>query len=218
MLTTKVKICCISSRAEAKLAIDCGATAIGLVGSMPSGPGVISNDLIKDIAASISNSVSSFLLTSKVSANEIISHHKRVNTTTVQIVDKLREGSYADLRTKLTGVDIIQVIHVQDERSIEEAIAVSKYVDYILLDSGNPNLAVKELGGTGKVHNWEISKAIRERVEVPIYLAGGLNSTNVKEAIEFVRPYGVDLCSGVRTSGKLDRVKLVAFFRAIKEL
>jgi phosphoribosylanthranilate isomerase len=86
------------------------------------------------------------------------------------------------------------------------------------LDSGNPNLFVKELGGTGRTHNWELSRKIRESIKVPIFLAGGLNQDNVRSAIETVEPYGVDLCSGVRTNGNLDEIKLEAFFKAIDSL
>lgn len=216
MYKPKVKVCCIASIEEARLAIDYGATSIGLVGPMPSGPGVISEDLIKSIAENIPSSISSFLLTSETSVSNIVAQHNRVNTNTIQLVDKLREGTYQNLRASLNNVDIVQVIHVLDEQSIDEAKQVSEFVDYILLDSGNPNLAIKEFGGTGRVHDWDVSKAIVEQVNTPVYLAGGLNSGNVKEAIEYVNPYGVDLCSGVRTNNKLDLQKLKTFFKAVR--
>lgn len=214
----KVKVCCIASIEEARLAIASGATAIGLVGPMPSGPGIIKEELIKSIAEKIPSSISSFLLTSETSVSNIVAHHKRVNTNTIQLVDRLKEGSYQDLRARLNNVDIVQVIHVLDERSVDQAIQVSALVDYILLDSGNPNLAVKEFGGTGRVHNWDISKMIVEQVDIPVYLAGGLNSKNVKAAIEYVKPYGVDLCTGVRTNKMLDLQKLEVFFNAVKSV
>ena len=86
-------------------------------------------------------------------------------------------------------------------------------VDALLLDSGNPKLAIKELGGTGRVHNWKLSRSIVEQSPVPVFLAGGLNPSNVKQAIDEVQPYGLDLCSGVRTNGRLDPAKLEAFFK-----
>ena len=215
-LHPKVKICCISSIAEAKLAIENGADAIGLVGEMPSGPGIISDELIKKIASIIPPSISSFLLTSETTTTKIIEHHKKVNTNTIQIVDKLTKGNYQDLRIKLPEIDIVQVIHVIGEESITEALNIAPFVDYLLLDSGNPNLKIKTLGGTGKVHNWEISKRIRESVKIPVFLAGGLNSQNIKAAINKVQPFGVDLCSGVRTNGKLDERKLKSFFDTVK--
>lgn len=215
MLNIRVKICCISSVEEANLAINYGAAAVGLVGNMPSGPGVISDELIGKIAKNIPPPIASFLLTSETNAKDIIDHHKKVNTTTIQIVDALSEKQYDVIRDALPSVKLVQVIHVVNEESIKEAVEVSSFVDAILLDSGNPNLAVKELGGTGRTHNWQLSKKIRESVDVPLFLAGGLNSHNVREAIELVQPFGVDLCSSVRTNGKLDEGKLEAFFNAL---
>ena len=214
-LTPRVKICCISSKEEALLAIEHGASALGLVGEMPSGPGVIDDKLIKEIAQVTPPSISTFLLTSETDANRIIKHQQKVNTNTVQIVDELKIGRYEQIRESLPSIKLVQVIHVIDEKSIEEAINVSKHVDAILLDSGNPNLKEKELGGTGRVHNWELSKAIREEISIPLFLAGGLNKSNVRDAIEYVQPFGLDLCSGVRTNGHLDTTKLKDFFEAV---
>ena len=107
---------------------------------------------------------------------------------------------------------MVQVIHVIDKNSVSEALRTSEYVDVILLDSGNPNLKTKELGGTGRTHNWELSKEIRELLDIPIFLAGGISSKNVKDAIEIVQPFGLDLCSSVRTNGNLDEEKLSNFF------
>ena len=208
----RVKICCISSLEEAEMAIQAGASALGLVGHMPSGPGVISDELIAEITTAAPPPISTFLLTSETSAKAIIAHHQRVQTHTIQIVDALTEGSYQEIREALPGVKLVQVIHVTGESSIQEAEEIGKQVDAILLDSGNPNLAVKELGGTGRVHNWAISREIRSRLKVPVFLAGGLKPENVAQAIQEVGPFGLDLCSGVRTNGKLDPEKLRAFF------
>lgn len=216
MKKTHIKICCISSVQEANLAIDAGASAIGLVGNMPSGPGIISDELIAEISLSVPKHIETFLLTSETKVDEIIKHYSKVKTTTIQLVDALTEGTHAQLKAELPNVKIVQVLHVLNEKSIEEAMEISSKVDIILLDSGNPNLATKELGGTGRVHNWEISKQIVENVNVPVFLAGGLNPLNAKNAIEQVGAFGLDLCSGVRTNGKLDLQKLNAFFSAIK--
>ncbi|MCO6497896.1 MAG: phosphoribosylanthranilate isomerase [Chitinophagaceae bacterium] len=215
MTRPRVKICCISSIGEARMAIDYGASALGLVGHMPSGPGVISDDLIHEIAQSVPPPISTFLLTSEIRAKNIIDHYRRVNTSTIQIVDALENRDYSLLRSELPGVKLVQVVHVVNENSIKEAIEISDFVDAILLDSGNPNLAVKELGGTGRTHNWELSREIRESISIPLFLAGGLNKDNVRRAIETVKPFGIDLCGGVRTNGKLDPVKLRAFFDAV---
>ncbi len=212
----KVKICCIQTTEEANLVIQHGATAIGLVGHMPSGPGIISDEQIATIATSIPSHIESFLLTSETTVEDIVAHHKKTKTTCIQIVDRISLGTTIDLKNVLPDIKIIPVIHVLDEWTIEEAVNMAPYVDALLLDSGNPNLAIKQLGGTGKVHNWTISKRIVQAVDVPVYLAGGLNASNIAQAIDQVQPFGVDLCSGVQTNKKVDRQKLNAFFNAIK--
>ena len=217
-MRTRVKICCISSAEEAALAIKEGADALGLVGKMPSGPGPIEDELIASIVKTIHPPISSFLLTSEQSAIEIINHVKRVNTNTVQIVDELAEGSYEQIREALPHLKIVQVIHVTDEESIDEAIRISPNVDALLLDSGNPKASFKTLGGTGNVHNWDLSREIVKAVDIPVFLAGGLHANNVRQAIETVRPFAVDICSGVRTEGRLDPSKLEAFIKAVYSL
>ncbi len=218
MTRPRVKICCISSKQEAFDAINFGASALGLVGEMPSGPGVISDEEISEIARIVPPPIATFLLTSKTSASEIIEHHKRVQTNTIQIVDELSERNYREIRIALPNVKLVQVIHVVDEQSVDEAVELAGAVDAILLDSGNPNLKIKQLGGTGRRHDWRLSRKIVEAIEKPVFLAGGLNAENVTEAIETVQPFGLDLCSGVRTEGKLDRRKLERFFEAMERI
>ena len=214
----RVKICCISSSQEAFDAIGCGASALGLVGAMPSGPGVISDEEIFAIARQVPPPVATFLLTSETNAREIIGHYKRVQTSVIQIVDKLTERNYAEIRAALPNVKLVQVVHVVDEKSVDEAIELSESVDAILLDSGNPSLEIKELGGTGRRHDWRLSRKIVESLEKPVFLAGGLNPENIREAVETVQPFGLDICSGVRTEGKLDKRKLERFFEAIERI
>ena len=214
---TRVKICCISNIEEARLAVKFGASALGLVSEMPSGPGVISEELISKIADVVPPGISTFLLTSKQNADEIIDQHKRCRTNTIQLCDRLEIKALQKIKSVLHGIKIVQVIHVTDEDSFHEAVEVSRYVDAILLDSGNQKLEVKELGGTGRTHDWQISRKIRESIQVPMFLAGGLNSANVADAIAQVNPFGVDVCSGVRTNGKLDEQKLKSFFEQIRK-
>ena len=212
---TKVKICCINSIAEAKMAMSYGASAIGLVGRMPSGPGPIEDELIKSIAITIPPPIATFLLTCETSAEQIINHHQRTFTNTIQLVDELHEKEYALIKKALPAIKLVQVIHIIDEVSVEQAIKISENVDAILLDSGNPKLSIKELGGTGRTHDWKLSRKIKESINIPLFLAGGLNAENVRQAIDVVNPYGVDVCSGVRTNGQLDENKLKAFFEKV---
>jgi phosphoribosylanthranilate isomerase len=195
-----------------------GASAIGLVGKMPSGPGPISDDEIRRIAQCVPPPVATFLLTSEQTAPGIIDHHGRTFTNTIQIVDELTDRAYHELRAALPDIKLVQVIHVTGNESVDEACELAEHVDAILLDSGNPKLAVKELGGTGRRHDWRLSRRIVRDCGRPVFLAGGLNAENVQEAIEGVRPFGLDVCSGVRTGGKLDRRKLEPFFEAIDRI
>ena len=218
MQKIRVKICCITSIEEAKIATAYGASALGLVGHMPSGPGIISDEKILQITKTVPPMVSTFLLTSETKVTAIIDHYKKVNTSVIQIVDELETKDYQQIKNELPHVKIVQVVHVQSENTVAKAIDLSSYVDAILLDSGNPNLSIKELGGTGRTHDWDLSRKIRDQIDIPVFLAGGINSNNVKQAVEHVKPFGVDLCSGVRSNGKLDENKLIMFFKAIKSI
>jgi phosphoribosylanthranilate isomerase len=214
--TPRVKICCISTLEEAWIAINHGASALGLVSEMPSGPGVIHESLIAEIVRRIPPFVSSVLLTSKRSPSMIIEQHRRCGTNAIQICDDLDPDGIDEVSSALPGINLIKVIHVHGEGSIEEAKTVSPYVNGILLDSGSKEGSVVELGGTGRTHNWEISRRIVEAVEAPVILAGGLNPGNVSEAIRLVKPYAVDVCSGVRTGGSLDSDKLQSFISQVR--
>ena len=213
----RVKICCIASVAEAWMAIEHGASAIGLVSAMPSGPGPIPESLIAEIAATVPPGVSSFLLTCQQDAAAIVDQQRRLRVNTIQICDRLPDGSHRELREALPGVSLVQVVHVTGPESVDEAIAVAPHVDAVLLDSGNQSLAIKELGGTGRTHDWSLSRKIREAINVPIFLAGGLKPHNVAAAIQEVQPYGVDVCSGLRPNGTLDRHKLAEFFDEVRK-
>lgn len=213
---TRTKICCISSAAEARLAVKLGASAIGLVSEMPSGPGVISESDIQAIAATVPPPVATVLLTSRVKAADIIAQQKICRVNTIQICDRVDSGVYSELREALPGVGLVQVVHVSGEESLSEALENAPFVDAILLDSGNRSLPVRELGGTGRTHDWALSAKIVSQVSMPVFLAGGLNPENVAEAIRTVRPFGVDLCSGVRTDDQLDESKLKQFMGQVR--
>lgn len=217
-MITRFKVCCIGGREEASLAIAHGASALGLVSEMPSGPGVIPETLIREIAASVAPAVSTFLLTSLTDPAEIADQHRRCLTTAIQLVDRIEAAAYGELRDALPGVRLIQVVHVTGHESMVEAIDAARYADALLLDSGQPDSDVKELGGTGRVHDWEVSRAIRDAVQVPIFLAGGLGPDNVAEAVSAVQPFAVDVCSGLRTDGRLDEDKLRGFAAGLASL
>lgn len=212
----RVKVCCIGNPEEAALAVSFGASALGLVSWMPSGPGVISDVRIAEIAATVPPGVDRFLLTCAPNAQTIAAQVRHTGCGTVQLVDALPEGTHAELRSLVPGLRIVQVIHVTGPDAVEEALAIAPEVDALLLDSGNPALLVKELGGTGRRHDWTLSRRIREGSPVPVYLAGGLGPHNVREAMEAVGPFGLDVCSGLRKEGCLDPAKLQAFMAEVE--
>lgn len=214
--TPRVKVCCISSVAEAAFAIAHGADALGLVSQMPSGPGVVDDAHIAAIIATVPAPIATFLLTSAVAADAIIAQQHRMRPTTLQLVDHLSAEVHRALRAALPGIRLVQVVHVEDEASVSYALSVAPTVDALLLDSGRLNAPVKELGGTGRTHDWSLSRRIRDQSGKPIFLAGGLHAGNVAQAIETVQPFGLDVCTGVRTNGVLDEGKLAAFMRAVR--
>jgi phosphoribosylanthranilate isomerase len=212
----RFKICCIASVDEARLAVACGASAVGLVSDMPSGPGVIDEDTIAAIVATVPPGVGSFLLTSLLEAEAIVAQQRRCRVNTIQLCDRPRPGTHRELRRALPGIALVQAVHVTGEGALAEAFEAAPHVDAILLDSGDPSRPVKELGGTGRAHDWSISRRIRAAVASPVFLAGGLRPQNVAEAIRTVEPFAVDVCSGVRTDGRLDEAKLRAFAAAVR--
>ena len=191
---------------------------MGLGAAMPTGPGVIDERAIAEVARGVPPPIATFLLTSAVTADEIVDQQRRCGTSTVQLVAGVDPCVHEQLRKRMLSIGLVQVIHVMGAGSLHEALEVSPRVDAILLDSGNPTLAVKELGGTGRVHDWSVSRTIREQVDVPVFLAGGLTVANVGDAIEAVGPFALDLCSGVRTNDELDRAKLGAFMASVRKV
>jgi phosphoribosylanthranilate isomerase len=209
------KVCCISSIGEARLAISAGANALGLVSAMPSGPGVVDEATIAEVAATVPPGVDTFLLTSLTAADELMAQQRRCGAPTLQLCDRVAPAVRARLKRELPGIRLVQVVHVTGEASRAEAIEAALHADALLLDSGTPDAASKTLGGTGRVHDWGVSAAIVDEATIPVWLAGGLRADNLREAITRVRPFGLDICGGLRTEGRLDATKLAAFAREL---
>lgn len=211
---TRLKVCCISSVREARLAVDCGVDALGLVGQMPTGPGVIDDELAREIARSVRLPVTAILLSSRTTAQDIIDHARFVGVNTVQIVRHVAPSVHARMAQLAPWLRRLQVLHVEDESVAALATAYEPLVDAVLLDSGRPKES--ELGGTGRVHDWTLSAKLVAASNRPVFLAGGLTHMNVGVAIESVRPFALDVCSGVRSGGQLDRGRLDAFVAAAR--
>ena len=187
------------------MAIEAGASALGLVSEMPSGPGVISDELAAEIAAAVPPGVDAFLLTSRTAAwRRSSSRTGAIKARALQLVDALPAGAHARAAAGAAGGEA-RAGGPRHRAGVARRGrgALAGKVDAILLDSGNPSLEVKELGGTGRRHDWEISRRIREAIDVPLYLAGGLRPENAREAIETVGRSGSTSargCAPARTS------------------
>ncbi len=180
---------------------------------MPSGPGVIDEAMIAEIAVNVPPEVATFLLTARTEPEAIARQLERCGTNTVQLVDRLTSDALDRLGELVPHIARVQVIHVQGGDALAEAETVAPHVEALLLDSGRPDAAVRELAG--RTHDWDVSREIVSTVSSPVFLAGGLDPENVAGAIEAVRPTGLDLCSGIRTGGHLDEVKLARFMEAV---
>ena len=215
---TRIKICCISSFGEARRAAQAGADVLGLVSAMPSGPGPIDDDLIYELtfAAKAWPEVRTFVLTAETDADALAHQHVELGGDTFQLVAATTPETRRALREFRPELGIVQVVHVEGEESLEMAREAALHSDAVLLDSGRPAADVPELGGTGRTHDWALSRRITEALDVPVWLAGGLNPDNVAEAIAEVQPYGVDVCSGLRTEGRLDPERMAAFLAAVR--
>ncbi len=215
-MRTRVKICCIASLEEAQLAVRAGADAVGLisVGALPSSPRAIADDVVAAIAAAVP--VATFLLTSEDTAAGIARRVSVAGTSAVQIVSHLNPSESAQLPKLLPTTRRVQVIHVENAGALDLIAPYAPHVHTFFLDSGRPFLPSPEYGGSGRTHDWSVSAEFVRRSPLPVFLAGGLTPDNVGEAMRVVRPFGVDLCSGVRTDGRLDRAKLEAFIAAVR--
>ncbi len=213
-MRTRVKICCMASPSEVRAAAIAGADAIGAVGPMPTGPGPVDDEAARAVIAATPPGVTPFLLTQEHTPEEVVRHVKATRAPVVQLVRHVDPRLHFELREALPYLKIVQVIHVEDETAIELARGYALTADALLLDSGSPQ--ADEIGGTARAHDWRLSRQIVSLVDKPVWLAGGITEANLAEAIEVVRPFGLDLCSGVRTLGKLDLKKLESLFAALR--
>ncbi|WP_300527105.1 phosphoribosylanthranilate isomerase [Maricaulis sp.] len=216
-MRVRLKICCIKSAEEARLASAAGADALGLVGPMPSGPGTISYEQARHIARTVAPPVSRWLLSSETSAAGLIDAADQAGVDTLQIVRHLDPQILEELAGRRPHLRRVQVIHVEDEGALSLIGAYEAVTDAFLLDSGKPGAATETLGGTGDTHDWEISARFVAATQRPVMLAGGLNASNIADAVRTVRPYGIDLCSSVRSGDELDENKLTAFISALRQ-
>jgi len=207
-----VKICGVRRQEDALLAAELGADAIGLlVGQKHNSLDFISATVAREIARALPPSMDAVLVTHLKEIDQLERLLQQSEITTIQLHSEIAPSSVERLRHRLPGVKIFKSINVISADSVAYPDAFKKLVDGFVLDS--INLATNQVGGTGKTDDWSVSRQIVMRYpEVPIILAGGLNSENVRSAIERVRPFGVDVNSGRKAAdGFKDPRKMEAF-------
>lgn len=212
---TMIKICCIMNKKELYMALELGVNHVGFVSSMPNGPGIIREEKIRKLAAYAPKDVNTFLLTSHKDTAKIAEQWKYCGTRTIQLCRPMETKGILHLRSLVPMARIVTVIHVQDRTALNRALRVSSVSHAILLDTGDLESPIQKLGGTGRTHDWNISRLIKQRTPTTAWLAGGLNLHNIKHALKAVYPDGIDVCSGVRTNGKLDQKKLSGFIEEV---
>jgi phosphoribosylanthranilate isomerase len=216
---TRVKICGIKNQAELNTAIRCGADAVGFITEVPvDTPRRISLETAAKLIKQVPPLVESVLVIMPERAEEV---YHMANTAKPSMVQLHKDPSYElleEIQNLRQHIKIIQTVTIPERgvchtTSLHEYIKLlSPYVDAVLLDT----LTTKGTGGTGKTHNWQISREIVEQSPLPVILAGGLNPENVEDAIRAVKPFAVDTASGVETQGVKDEHKVKAFIRRAK--
>ena len=214
-----VKICGIRRHEDALIAAELGADAIGLlVGQRHNSPDFISAAVAREISRTLPPSVEAVLVTQITEVDEIERLLRQSGIRAVQLHSEITADSVANLRTRFPDLKVFKSVHVISAESVRYPEGFSKVVDGFVLDT--INVATDQVGGTGNIHDWSISQKIVERFpDIPIILAGGLNSKNVRSAIESVHPFGVDVNSGTKGSdGFKDARKMREFIREAKRL
>ncbi len=213
----KVKICGIKSECDLAMAINAGADAAGFITEVPvDSPRKITLNEASRLIALVPVFVTSVLVIMPKNADEAIEMIHAARPAAVQIHNSLPISELKEIRQ--TGVKLIKTIPVPthaDSRMLLDIIKdLSGIVDAVLLDTALDG----KTGGTGVVHNWELSSDIVRKTSLPVILAGGLNPKNVMDAVRCVRPYAVDTASGVETRGKKDENKLNDFIKNARSL
>jgi len=214
-----VKICGIRRHEDALIAAELGADAIGLlVGQRHNSPDFISAAVAREISRTLPPSVEAVLVTQITEVDEIERLLRQSGITAVQLHSEITADSVANLRTRFPDLKVFKSVHVISAESVRYPEGFNKVADGFVLDT--INVATNQVGGTENIHDWTISQKIVERFpDIPIILAGGLNSKNVRSAIESVHPFGVDVNSGTKGSdGFKDARKMREFIREAKRL
>lgn len=211
----KVKICGFTDADDVRVACELGVDMVGVI-LVPGSTRCVTVEQAKRILAATSEGVARVAVAMPRYPSELDMLVRELNPDYLQIHLTFSESELIETKTRL-GVKTIPVVAIPQkvtnyQEILKYAIEASEAADYLLLDTEGPTG-----GGTGLSHDWSLSRRIRETINAPVFLAGGLNPSNVKNAIEAVQPYGVDVATGVESSpGKKDEKLMREFIEAAK--
>ncbi|MEM0035812.1 MAG: phosphoribosylanthranilate isomerase [Candidatus Korarchaeum sp.] len=211
MRRVKVKVCGLKREEDLRTACGLGADMVGFVVEVPSSPRSLSLDEAARLIKLVPDDVISVIVVVSHDLERVSRAYNTLKPDLIQIhgpldIKRFKEEAPEAFIVKALGVSSAQVI--------EEALSSYYLVNGFLADSPHP----EKHGGTGLVHNWDLSKILKEAVyPKPLILAGGLNPENVERAVRYVKPYAVDVSSGIESSpGSKDPEKLRVFIRKAK--
>jgi len=190
----KVKICGLSNEIDALAAVECGADALGFVMGGKVLPVEVEPyaQLVREIIKKIPVGVDSFLVTHLFNADDIISLANYIQSTGIQISEDINIDEVKKIRCN-TDKKIIKTVVTTDPKATEKLKLYEPFCDFFLLDSRDSGYT----GGTGKENNWSMCKKLIDMTNKPVFIAGGLNPNNLRNAIEMTNSYGVDVSTGV---------------------
>lgn len=211
----KVKICANKSIAHAKMCLDAKVDIIGiLVGQQHNSCDFVSKETAKEICDYVNKRCKVSLVTHITNADEIIELTKYIGNTIIQLHSNIKESEVEKIHNKLPNIQLVRLLHISKDGTLKTDINNIKYVDYYLMDSFN--LKTDQVGGTGLTYDWIKAGKIIKKLDKPVFLAGGLNPYNVKEAIKKAHPYGVDVNSGCKLNNEKNALKVKEFTQNAK--
>lgn len=212
----RVKICGIKRIEDAFSAVRWGADSVGfLVGQRHASPDFVTPDQAREMILRLPPFITKVMVTHLHTAKEVVALADQVCPDTVQLHGEIPHNEIRELRRQRPHLRILKSFHIVDEASIEYGVPYVGIVDAFVLDS--VNVETGEIGGTGLTHDWTISRRVVARYPTPVILAGGLTPENVQDAIHAVRPYAVDVNSGLKDAqGFKDHAKIHTFVDSVK--
>ncbi|HDS45870.1 MAG TPA: phosphoribosylanthranilate isomerase [Methanomicrobia archaeon] len=210
MYDLSVKICGVTNAEDARLVLESGADLLGMIVDVPvASPRKISLDSAVEIAHALNNEIDLVAVMMPRTVQEVERIVRRLEPVAVQLHGFESNAFLHAVRTAVPDVKVIKTVHLDEIGAIHGGLPEPEYLDFLLLDTVS-----HQLGGTGKTHNWATSARLVEESTVPVLLSGGLSPSNVRDAIRAVKPYGVDVASGVESSpGRKSREKIELFVR-----